>query len=185
MKRWFIGLGTVALVGTVPFISTPVLAQIQQITASIVEAIREPEVRLTLSAEKQVMEAAAGETPETTWVALESGAQVSPGDVLRYTVDGANSGEVEVENLVLTQPIPTEMTYVLTSATPAEGAEILFSIDGGDTFVAVPTVEVTLPDGTIAQQPAPAEAYTHVRWTFGDTLVTAENLKVAYTLQVK
>ncbi|MGD1904915.1 MAG: hypothetical protein ACFB0C_02850, partial [Leptolyngbyaceae cyanobacterium] len=164
MKRWFIGLGALALVGSAPFIGTPVLAQIQEITESIVESIRRPEVKLTLTAEKQIIEATAGEEPQVTWQALEGQAQVAPGDVLRYTIDGANSGDVEAENLVLTQPVPAEMTYILDSATPATGAELVYSIAGGETFVAEPMVEVTLPDGTVEQQPAPAEAYTHVRW---------------------
>ena len=186
MKRWFIGLGALVLVGSAPFIGTPVFAQIQKITESIVETIRRPEVRLTLTAEKQIIEVDAAGEPITTWEALEGQAQVFPGDVLRYTIDGANSGDVEAENLIITQAIPAEMTYVLASATPVEAAaELIYSIDGGETFVAEPMVEVTLPDGTIELQPAPAEAYTHVRWRFGESLASASSLKVAYDVQVK
>lgn len=184
MKRWFIGLGVLALVGTAPLFGTPVLAQIQDITESIIETIRRPEVKLTLTAEKQIVKATAGEDSQITWETLEGQAQVSPGDVLRYTIDGANSGEAEAENLVLTQAIPAQMTYVLASATPADGAELIYSIDGGETFVAEPMVAVTLADGTIEQQPAPAEAYTHVRWNFGNTLVAADAVQVAYDVSV-
>lgn len=185
MKRWFIGLGALALVGAAPLFGTPVLAQIQDITESIIETIRRPEVKLTLTAEKQVTQATTGEAPQITWETLEGQAQVAPGDVLRYTIDGANSGDVEAENLVLNQAIPAQTTYVLSSATPADGAELIYSIDGGETFVAEPMVEVTLADGRIEQQPAPAEAYTHVRWDFGDTLVEADTVQVAYEVQVK
>lgn len=185
MKRWFIGLGALVLVGATPFVGTPVLAQIQRITESIVETIRRPEVRLTLTAEKQIVEVDAAGERTTTWQTLEGQAQVFPGDVLRYTIDGANSGDADAENLVVSQAIPAEMTYVLASATPVEGAELIYSIDGGETFVAEPMVEVTLPDGTVELQPAPAEAYTHVRWNFGESLVAASALKVAYDVQVK
>ncbi|MGD1904863.1 MAG: hypothetical protein ACFB0C_02580, partial [Leptolyngbyaceae cyanobacterium] len=65
------------------------------------------------------------------------------------------------------------------------GAELVYSIEGGETFVAEPKVEVTLPDGTDEQQPAPAEAYTHERWDFGSTLVAADSIQVAYDVQVK
>ncbi|MEL7316010.1 MAG: hypothetical protein AAF215_16525 [Cyanobacteria bacterium P01_A01_bin.123] len=185
MKRWFIGLGALVLVGSAPFIGTPVFAQIQKITESIVETIRRPEVKLTLTAEKQIVEVNTAGEQATTWEALAGQAQVFPGDVLRYTIDGANSGDVEAENLVISQAIPAEMTYVLASATPVEGAELVYSIDGGETFVAEPMVEVTLPDGTVELQPAPAEAYTHVRWSFGESLASASSLKVAYDVQVK
>lgn len=185
MKRWLIGLGALALIGSAPFIGTPVFAQIQKITESIIETIRQPEVKLTLTAEKQMVEVDADGESKTIWEALEGQAQVFPGDVLRYTIDGANSGDVEAENLVITQAIPAEMTYELASATPVEGADLVYSIDGGETFVAEPMIEVTLPDGTVELQPAPAEAYTHIRWNFGESLASASSLKVAYNVQVK
>ncbi|MEM9161483.1 MAG: hypothetical protein AAGC54_00230 [Cyanobacteria bacterium P01_F01_bin.4] len=185
-KRLLIGLGALALLGAVPLVSSqPVLAQLQEVTETIVEAIRRPEVRLTLSAEKQIVELDKNGEEKISWEALEGKVQVNPGDVLRYSVDGANSGEVEAKGLAITQPVPNQTTYVLKSAQSDTSAETVYSIDGGQSFVAEPMIEVTLPDGTVELQPAPAEMYTHVQWNFGDDLASAEAVKVSYEVQVR
>ncbi|MGP1374153.1 hypothetical protein [Almyronema epifaneia] len=185
MKRWIVGLSALAVAGVIPFVSSePVRAQIAEVTDAIVEAIRRPEVRLTLSAEKQVLELDANGQEKISWEQLEGQVKVQPGDVLRYTVDGANSGDLEATNLVITQPVPTQTTYILDSAAGNNGAELTYSIDNGQTFVAEPMVEVTLADGTVELQPAPAEAYTHVKWDFADSLTAAETVKVTYEVTV-
>ncbi|MEO1400329.1 MAG: hypothetical protein AAFV72_03635 [Cyanobacteria bacterium J06635_1] len=185
-QRLLMGLGALALLGAVPLVSSqPVLAQLQEVTETIVEAIRRPEVRLTLSAEKQIVELDKNGEEKISWEALEGKVQVNPGDVLRYSVDGANSGEVEAKGLAITQPVPNQTTYVLKSAQSDTSAETIYSIDGGQSFVAEPMIEVTLPDGTVELQPAPAEMYTHVQWNFGDDLATAEAVKVSYEVQVR
>ncbi|NJL87124.1 MAG: DUF11 domain-containing protein [Leptolyngbyaceae cyanobacterium SM1_1_3] len=185
MKRWFVGLGALALVSSVSFASPPVLAQIQEITESIIETIRQPEVKLTLSAQKQVTEVnEVGET-KISWQVLEGQVTVMPGDMVRYTLDGSNSGDVAAENLAITQPIPPQMTYVLASATAPEGTVLTYSIDEGQTFVGEPMIEVTLPDGTVELQPAPAEAYSYIRWQFDQSLDSATAVNVSYDAQVK
>ncbi|MEM8805081.1 MAG: hypothetical protein AAGF01_03420 [Cyanobacteria bacterium P01_G01_bin.38] len=184
-KRLFLGLSAFALVGTVPFItSQPVLAQLQDVKEAIVEVVRRPEVRLTLSAEKQIVELDEKGQEEISWEALEGKVTVQPGDVLRYTVDGANSGDAEAKGLSVTQPVPGQTTYVLESAKSDSSAEIIYSIDGGQSFVAEPMVEVTLPDGTVELQPAPAEMYSHVQWNFGDDLASAQSVTASYNVQV-
>ena len=185
MKRWIVGLSALAVAGIIPFISSePVRAQIAEVTDAIVEAIRRPEVQLTLSAEKQILELDASGQEKVSWEQLEGRVKVQPGDVLRYSVDGANSGDAEATNLVITQPVPAQTTYILDSAIGNNGAELTYSIDNGQTFVAEPMIEVTLPDGTVELQPAPAETYTHVKWDFTDTLAAAETVKVTYEVTV-
>ena len=110
---------------------------------------------------------------------------VQPGDILRYTVDGANSGDIEATNLQITQPVPEQTVYVLGSAESVTAAEITYSIDGGETFVDSPMIEVELPDGTIEQQPAPAEIYTHIKWHFSDPLLSANAVKVSYQVGIQ
>lgn len=184
-KYLFAGLGALAFAGILPFANEPVRAQLQDVADSIVEAIRQPEVKLTLSAEKQIIEVDVDGQEKETWEALGNSAQVQPGDVLRYTVDGRNSSEIEATDLTITQPVPVQMTYVLDSAATSNGAAITYSINGGETFVEEPMVEVLLPDGTTELQPAPAEAYTHINWSFGESLKSAADVAVSYEAAVK
>lgn len=180
-KRLLVGFGTLALVTAIPLIGgEPVLAQLQEVGEAIVEAIRRPEVKLTLEAEKKVVDA----EEKVSWKALKGKVKVQPGDTLRYTVSGKNSGDVEAENLVITQPIPQQTTYVLDSAANDNGAEITYSIDNGESFVTEPMVEVALPDDTIELQPAPAEAYTHVRWDFAQSLASAQEVDASYEVTI-
>ena len=110
---------------------------------------------------------------------------VQPGDVLRYVVASSNEGEMAAKNLVITQPIPAAMTYVIGSEKGNTAADATYSIDKGETFVAEPMVEVTLPDGTVEMQPAPAEAYTHVKWTFNEDLDSSVVVNVSHEVVVK
>ncbi|MEM6351787.1 MAG: hypothetical protein AAF766_13595 [Cyanobacteria bacterium P01_D01_bin.14] len=186
MKRWFVGLGAIALAGILPILgSEPVRAQLGQVKETITEAILRPEVKLTLSAAKQVVTVDNKGGEVIDWEALEGQVQVQPGDVLRYTVDGANSGDVPAANLQIVQPVPEQTTYLLGSAKSLTAAAITYSIDSGATFVEAPMIEVVLPDGTVELQPAPAEAYTHVKWQFDDTLTAADAVEVAYQVRIQ
>ena len=184
-NRLLLGLGALALVSAVPFVNNqPVLAQFQEVKDAIVEAVLRPEVKLTLSAEKQIVSTDTNGQEKISWDALVGRVTVQPGDVLRYTVDGANSGDVDAKGLSITQPIPAETTYMLKSAQADSSAETVYSIDGGQSFVAEPMIEVTLPDGTVQLQPAPAEMYTHIQWNFGDDLASAQAVKASYNVTV-
>ena len=185
-KRLLLGLSALALAGAMPFAtSQPVLAQLEGVKDAIVEAVLRPEVKLNLSAEKQILELDKNGQEIFSWEALEGKVTVQPGDVLRYTVDGANSGDVEAKGLSITQPVPSQTSYVLASAKTDSSAEVIYSIDGGQSFVAEPMIEVTLPDGTVELQPAPAEMYTHIQWNFGDDLASAQSVKATYNVRVE
>ncbi|MGC1246067.1 MAG: hypothetical protein WA865_07640 [Spirulinaceae cyanobacterium] len=182
-KRLLIGIGTLIAVSAIPLIGgQPVLAQLQEVGEAIVEAIRRPEVKLTLEAEQKVMDA----DNQVSWKALEGKVKVAPGDTLCYVVSGENSGDIEAENLVITQPIPEQTTSVLYSASNNDdaAAAITYSIDNGESFVAEPMIEVTLPDGTVELQPAPAEAYTHVQWDFAESLASATEVDASYEVTI-
>ncbi|MGB3695788.1 MAG: hypothetical protein WA896_13750 [Spirulinaceae cyanobacterium] len=90
-----VGFGMLALVSAVPLISgQPVLAQLQEMGEALVEAIRRPEVKLTLEAEQKVVDA----DKQVSWKALEGKVKVAPGDTLRYVVSGENSGDVKADH---------------------------------------------------------------------------------------
>lgn len=185
MKRKFMfGLGVAALVVSAPFVSsTPVFASLQEAGAAIAQNILRPEVKLEMGVEKQVITVDTEGKTQTEWTSLEGEATVQPGDVLRYAVVSSNDGEVPAKNLSITQPIPEAMTYVIGSEKGA--ATPTYSIDKGETFVAEPMVEVTLADGTVEMQPAPAEAYTHVKWDFAEDLGASVAVNVSHEVTVK
>ena len=187
MKRKLVfGLGIAALVASAPFVSsTPVLANLQEAGTAIAQLLNRPEVKLEMGVEKQVTVVDEDGKEKLEWQKLEGEAEVKPGDVLRYDVVSSNAGEVAADKLVINQPIPAQMTYVLGSAKGNAAAEATYSIDNGATFVAKPMVEVTLPDGTVEMQPAPAEAYTHVKWNFKEALDKSEAVNVSHEVTVK
>jgi uncharacterized repeat protein (TIGR01451 family) len=183
-KRALIGLAAVAV--AVPVVATaPVFASLRESGMAIAQKLTSPKVQLNLSAEKQVLTKDAGGAEKTNWQALQGQVSVNPGDVLRYTVSGKNAGQAAAKKLVVTQPVPKQTLYVLDSATPAPGAQMTFSIDGGKSFVAKPMVKVTLPDGKLTEKPAPAEAYSHVRWEYGADLAADAEVKASYQVKVR
>lgn len=188
MKRLSIaGLGAVALIASVSFTNQlPLIANIWQSGAAIAQNAKKGQVELRLEAAKKIMQQVQGKQ-QVSWQALQGKATVQPGDVLRYTVTGANNGERGVKNLAIKQPVPKGMMFVLNSATVegAANAEITYSIDGGRNFVERPTVQVTLPNGKTETRPAPATVYTHVRWKFAKELPAKATVKGTYQVQIR
>lgn len=190
MKRSsIVGLAAIATFSLIPFDGTPLLARVFDAGKTMAENIvNQPKVELNLSADKQVIQKDETGKEQTTWQTLAAGKTVvKPGDVLRYNLMGNNNGKGSAKNLVLTQPIPQGMTYVLNSATIASnnGAAITYSIDNGKSFVDKPTVQVVRPDGKVETKPAPAEAYTHVRWNVGTSLASNAAVKATYQAKVR
>jgi uncharacterized repeat protein (TIGR01451 family) len=186
MKRnLLLGLSLLGIVSAVPVLSsTPVLANLQQTGSAIVKNILQPKVQLTLGAEKKVTTTDAQGKKLVVWQPLKGSVSVQPSDVLRYTVSSENAGDKPAKNLVVTQPIPQRTAYILASA-QANGAALTFSIDAGKTFVDKPMVKVKLADGKEALRPAPAEAYTHIRWNYSDSVKPASAVRSVYEVAVK
>jgi uncharacterized repeat protein (TIGR01451 family) len=126
-------------------------------------------VVLSLKAEKQV------KSGDKISYEPTSGKSVKPGDVLRYTVNAKN-GDKPVKNLILTQPIPKGTNYVKNSAIALNGAELLFSLDGGKTYLAKPM---------LGKKEAPATAYTNLRWKFAGTIAAKSQINATYEVVVK
>ena len=169
MKRLHkvLGTATLGLAVILPLLSNvPAVAQISNPLEIIAQAVKKPEIILDLAVAKKTITATVEGKKQVAWEQLEDNAAVAPGDVLRYTIVGKNTGESPAQDLEVTQPIPELMTYKLDSASSQNTADITFSIDGGETFIAQPMIKVTTEDGTVVERPAPAEAYTHVRWNF-------------------
>lgn len=191
MKRLHqvLGLGAIAFVVTAPFFSEmPVFASWHQAGTAIAQNVKpKTPVQLNLSAEKQVTQVDAQGKQRITWKPLQGQVVVNPGDVLRYTVTGANHGDRPIKNLVVNQPIPQGMIYALGSATASTNSttKITYSIDKGTSFVEKPTVQVKLANGKVETKPAPAEAYTNIRWTFASAVSPKKTVKAMYQVKVR
>ncbi len=102
---------------------------------------------------------------ENRLVAVES---VIPGERVFYTITFTNVGDEPAENVVITNPIATELTYVEGSAF-GPGMDVQFSIDGGATFAVAAELTVTENGETRAAVPGD---FTHIRWVMQGELNT-------------
>ncbi|BAY10924.1 DUF11 domain-containing protein [Calothrix sp. NIES-2098] len=188
MKRFsMMSISAIALIAGISFAGEiPVISNIIHSDTAIAQNAKKGAVQLRLEAEKKVVQDNQGKQT-VTWQALQGQVVVHPGDILRYTVTGGNNGDKAVKNLTINQAIPQGMVYVLKSATvnDKQGAKITYSIDGGRSFVENPTIKVTLPNGKEETRPAPATAYTHIRWNFGSSVSAKETVKGTYQAQVR
>lgn len=111
----------------------------------------------TVVQKEEVVVTASGDT-EKRLVAAET---VIPGEQVFYTITFRNVGEAAAENVVITNPIAGELTYVHGSAF-GPGMAVEFSVDGGATFA--PAAELTVTEDGKTRS-ATAEDFTHIRWT--------------------
>ncbi len=86
---------------------------------------------------------------------------VSQGQVVYYTVRIRNVSSEYAHDVIVTQRIPANTVYVKDSAS-GPGADVFFSIDGGQTFV--PADELATTDASGVRRPVPLDQYTHIRW---------------------
>ncbi len=181
------GLAAVTAMLVIPFNGAPLLAKaIDAGTAIAQNVLKQPKVELHLAAEKQKMQKDEQGKETVTWQAMTTGNSVAqPGDVIRFSIKGENKGNRAAKSLAVTQPIPAGMIYVLNSATPVNRNPAVYSIDGGKTFVAKPVVKITLANGQTEERPAPAEAYTHVRWNLNEALEPSTAMQADYQVKVR
>ncbi|MEH1785480.1 MAG: hypothetical protein V7L23_07785 [Nostoc sp.] len=187
MKRLsFVSLGAFALIAIVPFVGQiPGIANVWHSTSAVAENVKtQGQIQLRLEAEKQVVAQDQQGKQSQKWEPLKGQVVVQPGDVLRYTLSGENKSDRPVKNLTFNQPIPQGMVYVLNSTNVANNAKVIYSIDGGRSFVENPTVKVTLPNGKVETKPAPASAYTHIRLQI-PSLAAKTTVKATYQTQVR
>ncbi len=190
MKKpmYWIGLaGLVTALAIAPVGGRSLLSRLADAGATVAQNVQnKPIVNLVLSAEQKVSKPDAQGNLQLSWQVLSGQAVVQPGSVLRYTVTGTNDGTVPAKNLAITQPVPRGMVYVLKSATVSSNdAAITFSIDGGKSFVAAPTIQLVMQNGAVETRSVPAEAYTHIRWQFGAPLAAKAVVTASYEVRVR
>jgi uncharacterized repeat protein (TIGR01451 family) len=109
-------------------------------------------------------------------------AKVVPGDVLLCTVEYTNKGAEPAGQVVVTLPVPPEMTLAPSSAAH-QAAETLYSVDGGQTYGPLDQLSITEPDGKV--RPARAEDVNAVRWTLRADLAPGQTGRLSYLATIK
>lgn len=99
-------------------------------------------------------------TPGTEVFRFVPAKLLEQGQVVYYTVRVRNVGSTFARDVIVTQRIPVNTTYVEDSAS-GPGAKITFSVDGGQTFASPGQLTVNVEGNTQAAQPA---HFTHIRW---------------------
>ncbi|MCX7283470.1 MAG: hypothetical protein NTX28_05390 [Novosphingobium sp.] len=89
---------------------------------------------------------------------LEDPKVVVPGDKLLFSTKYANKGSQQVDNFVVTNPVPQAVRVADDSA-----AALQVSVDGGKAYGLLSALTVKDADGKV--RPARAEDITHLRWT--------------------
>jgi uncharacterized repeat protein (TIGR01451 family) len=92
---------------------------------------------------------------------LAPATRVVPGDEVIYTLEVRNTGVTSVRAPIVIYPVPAHMRYIADSAT-GPGAEVSFSVDGGQTFDQPENLRVLDAEGH--DRAAISNDYTHIRW---------------------
>ena len=107
-----------------------------------------------------------------------------PGDVLVYTVRASNVGDAAAIGARVEDPIPSGTVLIPESVSTATASPSA-SLDGGKTWTAFPAmVRETAEDGTERTVPAPAERYTHLRWSLEGALPPGESRDLSFKVRV-
>ncbi|MCC5873871.1 MAG: DUF11 domain-containing protein [Gammaproteobacteria bacterium] len=143
-------------------------------------AMAEEPVRLTSSVEK--VESVINERGEQERRSVAA-QRVFPGDELRYTITFANHGgeTIDAGSLVITNPVPNNTVYLANSA-GGSGTDVVFSVDGGDTWGAPDELVITGDDAQSRR--ARAEDYTHIRWSFRPALGAGQESSVHFRVRL-
>ena len=112
---------------------------------------------------------------------LVDASKVVPGDEVIYTVTFANTSDEPAGNVVITNPLADEMTYVVGSAF-GPGSDIVFSADGGKSFATPEDLFVTEAG---VERLANADDYTHIRWLVNNEIVAGAQGMAQFRARLK
>ena len=108
--------------------------------------------------------------------------KVTPGSEVIYTTRFKYNGSELAEDIVISNPIPEHTIYKIGSAT-GQDVEILYSVDGGESFHEADQLRVVDSNGT--ERVAEAKDYTDVRWTYRGQLQPGDEGKVEFRVVLK
>ena len=113
---------------------------------------------------------------------LEMADLVMPGDKIVYSLAYHNEANLDVENIVLVMPVPTEVKYLEGSA-DSTNAQTRYSTDNGMSYANRTQLIVKLDDG--ASRAANAEDITHIRWALSRSVSAGSSGILSFRGQLK
>lgn len=135
-----------------------------------------PEVQVTLGGEVE---------RDGKRLRLEEGVTVRPGEVVRWRVVSSNKGEAPARSYAAEAQVPAGMELIAGSPRAAGGAEVLYSIDHGESFSARPLIEQRGEDGVARMVPAPVSMYTDLRYRWPEELAPGASVEATYEVRVR
>lgn len=123
-------------------------------------AVADPDLRIQMSAEKEIVVIENGEEVTRRVPTLE----IEPGANLFFTLRISNQGDEPATNVIVDNPIPDETIYVEGSA-GGDNSQVLFSVDG-ENFASADALQYEFRtfSGDSEMRRARPEMYTNVRW---------------------
>ncbi len=119
-------------------------------------------------------------------IPVEMAGSVSPGEVVNFTLNSVNEGSAPAREYRAVGQIPPGTTFVAGSAASGDTAiQVRYSIDGGQEFSSIPTIDDKQTDGSIKKVDAPVSMYTQVRFEWADALAPGGKLTASYQVRVK
>ena len=105
-----------------------------------------------------------------------------PGSEVVYVISYRNSGAKPAADVVINNPVPSEVLYVAGSAEGA-GTRTEVSVDGGKQYGILAALQVKGADGK--PRAARAEDVTHLRWTVLGAVAPGKEGSVSYRAVVR
>lgn len=131
-----------------------------------------------LTAKQSVEKEVVVQMPDgTESLTREPASMVVPGERVVYTLSFTNDDAAPATDLVLTMPVPSEIKFMDGSASQ-DGARVVYSADGGQTFANRAGLRVVGIDGNTRS--ASSEDITHIRWTVAGPVGVGETGTLSY-----
>ncbi|MFZ5842066.1 MAG: hypothetical protein ACOY3E_04125 [Pseudomonadota bacterium] len=109
-------------------------------------------------------------------------AKIVPGDEVIYVISWKNNGAKPASDVVVSNPVPPQVTFVAGSA-KAPGAKDEVSVDDGKTWGQLETLMVKADDGKL--RPATGADVTVVQWKLSAPVAPGASGSVGYRAIVK
>ena len=141
-----------------------------------------PRLEVTVAVQREVTRV---DVNGRSQVVLEPVKTANPGDVLVYRLRATNVGLAPAREARIDDPIPAG-TVLVPESVPASGKNVHASLDGGKTWQPFPAmVARKRDDGQVERVPAPATAYTHLRWVLEQAVPPGQSAEVGFKVQVQ
>ena len=116
---------------------------------------------------------------------LASGVSLRPGTVVRYAIDAANVGAEAARDLRPQDRVPFGTVLLAASPSAPTGASVEYSVDGGKSWAAHPTLVVRDAAGNASTVAATPDRYTAIRWLAPTALPHGAHERFSFEVTVK